>query len=646
MCFSKRSPRLVWLLMAVSGVAVVAPPAATARVFSPRVVSEHTADTYSIKSFAQFPRWRDLEGDARARAIFEYLTDRETGVYPLGMGAFEGKDKTYEHSLVRDPVKMLNVYSTGFCDVFGPVMAGLWREAGFGPARTLDIADFEHVAAEVFYNDRWHYLDLDLRAAFLRDDGTLASFEDARNDDTLWKSQPAPRFFPRDNVAKLRETYQKSAVNYRYGVHQTGHTMDFVLRRGETFTRWWKPQGGRWAHHESYHKTPQFKTLFEAEPRGPKSKHESFTVHTYGNGRFVYEPNLKAGSADFADGVDEHGNVAPGQAGLTLAEAGEGFAVFEIRSPYVIVPVVGDLAKGDDDKEASVVEIDAVGVTVEISRDNGATWEPQAIKTFPATLDLTKSVAGTYGYLLKLVVKGKPGEAVVKSLKVTSWVQLAPASLPALRSGKNRLALRTGDDHGLATRVVEITPDASVPTDLFKVLITPPREYNARSPNSRVKGPFIVRVAAIPGTKVAWLTAGGSFRADPQDAAPSARNAIEYAIGSPVEFTELFRAEVPAGMNHWHFNASRELRLDAPAEQVYLRYTGDPAINNIRIYAHCLENEPRPATSLRVTHRWTEEGNAKEFTTSLDAAGTYDVDVAGEPVNESIELAVPSDASP
>ena len=37
--------------------------------------------------------------------------------------------------------------------------------------------------------------------------------------------------------------------------------MDYVLRRGATFTRWWTPQGGRWNHQPAYDKKP-----FPADP--------------------------------------------------------------------------------------------------------------------------------------------------------------------------------------------------------------------------------------------------------------------------------------------------------------------------------------------------------------------------------------------
>lgn len=436
--------------------------------------------------------------------------------------------------------------------------------------------------------------------------------------------------------------------------------MDYRLRPGETFRRWWTPQGGRWLHHDSLVETEFHRNLVEREPRGPKSKHPSFTIHTYGNGRFIYEPNLTDRARDFAIGVDQVENLQAGPEGVTLIDPGDGFAVFEIRSPYVIVPIVeefmterredaAETGKAESKKtpprqrEASVVEIDAdKGTKVEISRDNGITWEPIAVKKWPATLDLSEKVAGTYGYLLRVELKGAPNEAVIRSLRVTTWVQLAPASLPALRQGANRMQVRMGDHYGLPTRVVAVCPDGSNLHDFTKHLVYPPEHYDPKQATSRIRGSFVVRAAAPIGNRIAWFSAGASFRTHQQEAAERTRNAIAYSVGDLQQFTEIYRADVPTDVGKWHYNAAREVRLDEPAETIYIRYTGDPAVNNVRIFLHCLEDRMPSKGPLVVTHAWTEDGMEKTFSTTQRGPGNYQVDVAGEPVNQWVELSVPS----
>ncbi len=615
-----------------------------ARQYAPRVVSPHNADCYSLKTFAEFPRWRDLTGDQRAWEMYQYLVDTRTGLFHVNE-VLEGEDDLSEYRTVRDPVKIINVYGYAYCAIFGPIMAGISEGTGLGKGRTLVLRDWSHVLAEAFYDGKWHYLDLDVRAVFRRPDGTLASMDDARRDASLWTGR-GPLFFPNDDLESTRKVYEKTPIDYYHGFSSSGHTMDYVLRQGETFTRWWTPQDGRWQHPEAYNRVDWLRKLIEQEPRGPAPNHRHFTVHNYGNGRFVYEPNLTSRSSDFADGVYDAVNVRPSADGLTLAEAGEGYAIFEVRSPYIIVPIVGDLDTTDDDRDASVVELDATGASLSISLDNGLTWRKLDVRTFPARLDLTEHVSGTYGYLLRVGLNGEPGEARVHSLRITTWVQVAPASLPSLRAGTNRMAYRTGDHYGLQTRVVGIRPNAGRPEELLKHLVEPPADYDPERKTNRVRGALTAKATAPPGSRIAWFSAGASFRTHQGEAAADTRNSIAYAVNQPSGFEEIYRADVPTYCNHWHYNADREVRLDEPARTIYVRYVGDPAVNNIRIYAHCLDDEPRAGAPVAITHVWLENGARKTKRVTLDGPGEYEIVAGADPTDESVEIAVPSDGAP
>ena len=614
------------------------PVLAVAAEHAPRVLSPHNADAYSMKTFAQFDRWRDLSGDAKVYEVYLYLADGRTGIFPMGAGAWEGGDVMYDYGYVRDPVKMINVYSCGYCDMLGPTMEGIMKGMGIGPGRTVNLPGLHHVVAEVFYSGGWHYLDLDLRGVFRRPDGTLASTEEARKDPSLWKGPRGPLLFPLDDLAALRKAYESSPVQYRYGVSQGGHTMDYILRRGETFTRWWKPRQDRWNHHESYHKGGMLRVL-EREPKGPKCKHPSFTVHGHGNGRFVYRPDL-TGEADLADGQYDARNVRCTSAGLTLAGGGEGHVTFEVRSPYVVVPRVGKYETTEDDAEASVVRIDAAGARLSISRDSGLTWKQ--IGPAGGTHDLTAHVAGTYGYLLRIDLSGEPGAAVVRSLEVTTWVQLHPASLPSLRKGVNRMRYVTGDHYGLATRVVEVRTNGNDREDFLKHLSEPPKDFDPARKTSRARGRFVAKVQAPPGTRIAWFSAGGSFQTHQAAAAPSTKNAMAYALDEPRDFRKIYQADIPAGQSHWHYNADVEVRPPTPGRTLYVEYVGNPAVNNLRIYAHCLEDRPRPATPVVITHKWTEAGVARERAVTIAGdEGAYEIVAEAEPQDVSIELSVP-----
>ena len=618
-------------------------PIAAGREYAPRVLSPLRADAYSMRTFAQFPRWRGLRGDALAWEVYKYLVDTRSGLFHCN-DVLEGDDALNEYNSVRDPVKIINVYGYAYCGILGPTMEGVWKDMGGGAARTITLPGLSHTFAEAFYGDKWHYLDLDERAAFRRPDGSLASLDEALHDHSLWRGR-GPLFFPEDSLDKMRAMYEKSRVEHYYGFNQSGHTMDYVLRQGETFTRWWTPQGGRWNHRLEWNRQPWLRQLIEQPPRGPKCNHPEFTVHTYGNGRFVYRPDLSDRSSDFLDGAYDARNVRPAAAGLTLKEPGEGYAIFEVRSPYVIVPKVGPLDTLAGDREAAQVELAASGASLALSLDNGLTWRDLPAPAAAAPLDLTPHVAGRYGYLLKIVLRGQPGRALVRGLAVTTWVQVAPASLPALAKGVNRMEYRTGDHYGLKTRVLEIRSQAGKPEETLKYLAGPPADYDPARKTDRIHGPAVVKLQAPPGTKIAWLTAEGAFSTHQGQAARNTRNTISYAVDKPEAFRETYRAEVPPDTAHWHTNAHRQLRLDRPAQRVYVRYVGDPALNNFHLYAHCLDDGRASARPVTITHRWRESDVPKRRTVTLAQPGAYEVAVDAEPVCESIEIAVPSDTA-
>jgi hypothetical protein len=239
-------------------------------------------------------------------------------------------------------------------------------------------------------------------------------------------------------------------------------------------------------------------------------------------------------------------------------------------------------------------------------------------------------------------LKGEPAKTTIRSLNVTTWVQVAPAALPSLRRGNNKMEYRTGDHHGLLTRVLAIQTNGSDRADFLKYLSEAPKDFDPERKTARAKGPFVVKVQAPPGSKIAWLSAGGSFHTQQGDAAPKTRNSIAYAVGEPKDFRPLWTAEVPAGQDHWHHNADRELKLDTPAKTVYLRYVGDPAVNNLRIYAHCLDDRPATRSPVVITHTWTENGARKTKQVRLEKPGSYEVTTTDEPTDESIEVSVPS----
>jgi hypothetical protein len=621
-------------------------PTSRALVVCPRVTSEHTADTTDLRRFRRFAPWKDKAGNDLALAIWRYLSDYETGLYHFNE-VLDGSDPFDEYATVRDPLKILNVYNMGYCGIFGPVLDGIFQGVGFEQGRAFGLERWNHCATEVWYDGDWHYLDVDVRGVLLDNAGVVVSLRRAQQDRRLWVTLPRPiePFFPKDeDKSRLFEIYHDSRVDYYYRWFQGSHTMDFSLRQGESFTRWWAPQGGRWHHLPRYSQTKWVRDLLLEPPVGMKPNHRDFSRWNHGNGLFRYAPNLTAQSSDFRDGARAVQNLAPGDDGLHLVKAGDAEVVFEIFTPYIIVAKVNNLDDPGDDAEASVVSLEtALPVAVAVSLDQGRTWQhADVVERAKKTVDLTRFVKGTYGYLLRLSTSGGERELAVKALSIDTWVQVAPISLPRLKRGVNHLRYDVGDRYDSRTVPLLVCPDTSNPGDLEKYLVALPDGYEPRRDTCRIRGDATLRLTAPAGMKIAWLSVGATFRTEQGEQAVKTDNRIAYAVGEPRDFREIYRSSVPTWANHWRYNWDTDIVPDRPAEVVYVRFHGDPGLNTMRACLHLLPPQP-PALGVRITHTYELDGRQYQKTVDLTGPAAYTVDGDGDPENVSLTMGVPSD---
>ena len=620
------------------------PAGAVADVHAPRVLSEHNADTSDLARFRQFHQWKGKTGQELAIAVWQYLCDHETGLYHMNE-VLDGADPSKEFSTVRDPLKILNVYNVGYCGIFGPTLDGIFQGIGFERARSFGVPGWNHCTTEVWYDGGWHYFDLDVRGALMKPDGSIASVLEAQQDRKLWVDPPrriAP-FFPNDHDKnRVFEIYRDSRIDYFYQWFQSSHTMDFALRQGESLTRYWRPRKGRWHHLPDYSKNSRLSTLIASEPAGYKSNHRDFSKWTQGNGLWNYAPNLTDRTTDFADGVLTASGLTPGREGLHLTGP-RGKATFEVFTPWIIVPQVNDPADPADDAGASTVSLDVQRpTTLSVSTDNGMTWRrATTLQPGDATVDLTPWVKGTYGYQLRLEAEGVAGQTAVRSMRIETWVQVAPISLPRLKQGTNRCRFEMGDRYNLATLPTLIRPNAGDRADLQRYASELPADYDATRFSGRIRGDLVVRYAAPPGRKIRWLTIGAAFRTHQNDGAKQTDNRVAYAIGEPRGFQEIYRSDVPTWVNHWKYQWDQDVGLETPAQVVYARYTGKPALNVVRATLHC-ERERPTGTRLEIAHGYRLAGKLVERKIRMDRPGDYSITCDGKPENVFIRMAVPS----
>jgi hypothetical protein len=617
-----------------------------AKVACIRLTSEHTADMTDLKRFRQFHQWKDKTGNDLAIAVWQYLCGYETGLYHFNE-ILEGPDTFDEYATVRDPLKILNVYNMAYCGIFGPVMEGIFHGIGFEQGRSFGLELWNHCATELWYDQAWHYFDLDVRGILVDADGTVVSLKEAKRNRGLWTNPPitVKPFFPKDqDKNKVFEIYRDSRVHYYYRWFEGSHTMDFYLRQGESFTRFWQPQGGRWNHLPRYNKTKWIKDLIQTEPVGAKPNHRNFTRWNHGNGLFHYAPDLSETSTDFVDGVYAAVNLISGKEGLHLKQAGEGHVIFEVFTPYIIAAKINDPDNLTDDTEASVVTIESIlPIKAEVSLDNGITWEAAGtIKpSGKVNLDLTHKIKGTYGYLLRLSTSGKETAPAIKSITIDTWVQVAPISLPRLKKGKNHFQYELGDRYGLITIPMLVKPNTADPADLQKHLVAMPEDYDPQRHTCRIKGDAVLRLKAPEGMKIAWLSAGATFRTYQGQQANRTDNRIAYSVGQPADFKEVYKSSVPTWTNHWRCNWDTDIVLDKPAEHVFVKYTGNPGLNVIRACLHLLPKQP-PKSNLQIAHGFSINGQVQTRTIKLDKPDEYIIECESKPENIFIEMTVPS----
>ena len=616
-------------------------------VISPRITVEGQPDYTDLGRFAQFYKDKGLVGQDLAMAVWQRLCGKETGIYHFNE-IFEGRETDYALGNVRDPLKIMNVYNHGFCGIHGPVLEGVFRGAGF-EARSFGVPGWIHCTTEVYYDDAWHYFDLDVRGALMRADGVIASVEEARTIKELWTDPPRKiePFFPKDrDKAKVFEAYAKAPPNFQYHWAMGGWTTDHVLRPGESLRRWWRNRNGRWHHLGSY--TGWKRKLLEKQPRGIKPNHADFSVWGVGSALFVYQPDLTDATADVELGAYSIENIKTTAQGLTLAKVGSGSVVFEVLSPYIIVPIMDDLDEPDNlklNRDAATVMIEATGTVLgEVSTDGGRTWSKLGGLGDKARLDLTRHVRGRYGYLIRLILTGEPEQVVVGKVELRTWGQIAPISIPRLAKGKNVLQLGVNDRRHGPTRMLAVLPDLGRPADIKSYGITIEGKYDADDVKQRIRGRALVPIEAPPGQRIDWLSVGGMFQAVRGARARETATKIEIATSPDGPFKTVYDAAgtVPDWNDHWHYAMDVEAVLGEPAERVYVRYTGDPGCNAIRIYAHC--GDPRPANTgvVRVTHTYDLGDERMVKTVEVRASGGgYSIDCRSEPTNVSLALEVP-----
>lgn len=614
---------------------------------SPKIVTPHRPDTSSAETLLSHPRFKKpdgapLSGEDLAVAVWRYMIDKDCGFYHF----WSPIEKPFGENVrryVKDPLRLVNSYGSFLCGTAAGVETWLWRHAGF-PARQVGLTG--HVVAECSYDGEWHLLDADLQAFHRHHpprQAVIASVADCLADTTLVSDQknPSQPYYLNDRKpAAMAESCYAPGKSTCYPTYVPEvHSMDFFLRPGEEIVRFYGPKGRWFAPPEWVDNSQRYNSEWTAE--GPR---ERFPPHrTYGNGFFRYRPDPAAG--DLEAGALSLKGFKRTEEGLAVhAEAAE--IILPVLSPYVIVGRSPDWKKTHESEAGAVLILKASGsgmLEVSLSVDDGASWR-EVVSTVleederELKADFTPLVENRYRYLLRMTAKGA---VLLRSLDLTTWFQVNPGTLPALRKGANEVSVSQPPDIRVPL-TIDMTPE------LDKYLV---RNSGRRlSEDARtIEGPFeaVFRLSSPWGGRIAGLCFFGSFHEVPEGA-PHRQVAFSLASSPDGPWREFFRVDVPAqlhGQQDWPWGEGAFVQLDEPADEVFVKVDSpvDAWEFEARLEVRGLfDLTPQP---LDASLTYAEDGRQARFTQRLEPDQrdcTFSIDCSAPPEMLECRLAVPS----
>jgi hypothetical protein len=611
-------------------------------VFSPRVVGERRADFYSLETLLASPPFAGQQGEALALAIYDYFTSTADGTWH-GWPADEREGQPVGWGKVSDPVKLLNAYGWMICGQCADVLLGLYRAAGM-PARIFGVPG--HNLCEVFYDGRWHVLDVDMWTWFRTPDGHIASAcelaQDARRLILQNTDKSNPCDLPDRKLEDYAQMYEQAKATVSGDRLTTvfphwatrAHTMDFALRPGETLIRS-QSHAGRFHMPQSWQESM---TKYKGEwPGRPRERYAPF--RTVGNGRWLYAPDLTAKTRDFELGVRSRQGLTQDERGLV----GPGTVVFRIQSPYPFCGVpewrktpytysngVWLALAGNGPFEAEVT--DPEGRFVAVSTASGA---------FADRPDITALLEARYDALLRITLGAG---ARLDKFAFGGYIMTAPLTLPRLAEGRNRMELRCRDKHQKRTTPWTVPVDFRSETALRAVLAGLENATIAAGGHERLciqptngAARALFRFDAPETKRFAWAYAIATVPEGPTNA-PARRAALEWSADGAA-WKPLAQLAIPNTPHQWDASIDGEIVPAEPSAKLWLRATSETGITAFEFTGHI--EQPALPGELRITHRW-KEGDAERSFVAPRGATVYELLCGKDPEAHTIEMSVPS----
>ncbi|MCZ2154143.1 MAG: transglutaminase-like domain-containing protein [Bryobacterales bacterium] len=384
-------------------------------------------------------------------------TDREKALalYRFGMEHIIHFNGPIEQGdlYVTDPTKIIGVYGYALCGNNSSAMNALYEAAGLkARVRWLKY----HEVPEVWFENRWNYLDSDMFGYVYLDDGkTIAGVDDLIRDADLFtrqKNPPIP-YFPFDKKSDMASVFRNAFNRKNYHAHPDTHLMRLALRTGESVRMFYRPQD-RFYLREGlpYNLGTQYRDYWTLGPvRKDSYAWTDESPAAYGNARFDYRPRL--GSVEFRNENPEIRDVTYCEGrqmpALCAAPGATAFMVVDVTTPFVIAGLQNDLSNFSDNSNGAIISgqfwrnREEDWNTISISVDNGNSWHEvwrnRLIGAIPFRVDVTPLVEGYSGYKVKFewTDTARQDKSGVSDLAFETWTELSPMALPRLVAGEN-----------------------------------------------------------------------------------------------------------------------------------------------------------------------------------------------------------------
>lgn len=446
--------------------------------------SSRSVDLSSLDSIVRDITTGDMSDRDRAIAVWRFLHHHT--YYSLYPKPFPLRDEAH-------PIGHLNMAPWGECGwaagLFGRLLdaAGVrWRTVRLGKEGVWN----SHVVVEAWFDGGWRYLDTGTGWYFhLRDGRTIAGVEDLLADNSLiTNSSTREGFLSGAGADELREFARLSFSDSRQIVENLAaeplsdeDRCAIDMARGDVWTLSCEKDGetGAWycpAHlPDEDRRYAEWRNGYTLPGLGPRPIGEPvgrWPLPGFANSRLEYMADFAGGG--YRDRVTAGSGLVADRGPCLRPEQLKvpGHAVFEIRSPFVIVRARVEAAVA-----VLGTRTDRFAISVSSDADpRRRHWTNLARFDYDMRrlllLDLTPHVYGAFRYWVRvdLYAADRTAQDVrLESLRLVSVCQTSPLTVPRLGPGGNRIALELDNPEDLEGRSLQVEYCWREPRDAGRV---------------------------------------------------------------------------------------------------------------------------------------------------------------------------------